>query len=104
MIKELNEGETTTIFGYIKSSQSFTTKNNLGVVKVKIADESGTIELSFFQAKSNRFILERTKAQFPVGAGIMVSGEVKLNKFNMQLTIDKPSYSIISDDILIIQI
>ena len=33
MIKELNEGETTTIFGYIKSSQAFTTKNNLGVVK-----------------------------------------------------------------------
>lgn len=99
MIKSLKEGETTTIFGYIKSSQTFTTKNNLGVVKVKIADESGAIELSFFQAKSNRFILERTKAQFPAGAGIMVSGEVKLNKFNMQLTIDKPSYSIIADDI-----
>ena len=98
-IKDLQDGETTTIFGYIKSTQSFTTKNNLGVIKVKIADETGTIELNFFQAKSNRFILERTKAQFPTGAGIMVSGEVKLNKYNMQKTIDKPTYSIIADDI-----
>ena len=98
-IKDLEEGKTTTIFGYIKSAQSFTTKNNLGVIKVKIADETGSLELNFFHAKSNRFVLERTKAQFPVGTGIMVSGEVKLNKYNMQKTIDKPSYSIIADDI-----
>ena len=98
-IKELEEGEKTTIFGFIKSTQSFTTKNNLGVIKVKIADETGAIELNFFQAKSNRFILERSKAQFPVGSGIMVSGEVKLNKYNMQKTIDKPTYSIIADDV-----
>lgn len=98
-IKELEEGSSTTIFGYIKSVQSFTTRNNLGVVKVKISDETGSIELNFFQAKSNRFILERTKAQFPVGAGIMVSGVVKLNKYNMQKTLDKPTYSIIADDI-----
>lgn len=98
-IKDLQEGSTTTIFGYIKSSQAFTTKNNLGVIKVKIADETGSIELNFFQAKSNRFILERTKSQFPTGVGIMVSGEVKLNKYNMQKTIEKPTYSIIADDI-----
>lgn len=98
-IKDLEEGSTTTIFGYIKSVQSFNTRNNLGVVKVKISDETGSIELNFFQAKSNRFILERTKAQFPTGAGIMVSGVVKLNKYNMQKTLDKPTYSIIAEDI-----
>lgn len=98
-IKDLQTGENTTVFGFIKSTQAFTTKNNLGVVKVAIADETGLMELNFFQAKSNRFILERTKQQFPVGAGIMVSGEVKLNKYNMQKTIDKPAYSIISDEI-----
>lgn len=98
-IKDLQEGSTTTIFGFIKSAQTFTTRNNLGVTKIKIADETGSIELNFFQAKANRFILERTKAQFPQGAGIMVSGEVKLNKYNMQKTLDKPTYSIIADDI-----
>ncbi|MGN0018467.1 MAG: ATP-dependent DNA helicase RecG [Candidatus Gastranaerophilaceae bacterium] len=99
MIKDLVEGENKTIFGYIKSVQSFTTKNNLGVIKVKICDESGSIELNFFQAKANRFILERTKSQFPIGAGIMVAGEVKLNKYNMKLTLEKTTYSIISDEI-----
>lgn len=100
LIKNLEEGQSTTIFGYIKSVSAFNTKNNLSVVKVKIADESGSIELSFFQAKANRFTIERTKAQFPVNAGIMVSGVVKLNKFDYKLTFDKPSYSIMSGEFL----
>ncbi|MGN1125753.1 MAG: ATP-dependent DNA helicase RecG [Candidatus Gastranaerophilaceae bacterium] len=99
LIKDIEEGESTTIFGYIKSVQSFVSKNNLGVIKVKITDESGSIELNFFQAKANRFVLERMKSQFPINVGIMVSGEVKFNKYNMQKTIDKPSYSIIANDV-----
>lgn len=100
LIKQLKEGENTTVFGYIKSVSAFNTKNNLSVVKVKIADETGNIELSFFNAKSNRFILERTKAQFPVNAGIMVSGTVKINNYDHKLTIDKPTYSIMTGEFL----
>ena len=90
----------TTIFGYVKSVSAFNTKNNLSVVKVKIADETGYIELGFFNAKANRFTLERTKSQFPVNAGIMVSGTVKLNNYDKKLTIDKPSYSIMTGEFL----
>ena len=97
-IKDIKEGETTTIFGYIKSSSAFVSKSNLGIIKVTVADESGNIELDFFQAKANRYVLERTKAQFPLNAKIMVSGTVKFNKFNMHLTVDKPTYSILNDD------
>lgn len=100
LIKQLREGENTTVFGYIKSVSAFNTRNNLSVVKVKIADETGNIELSFFNAKSNRFILERTKAQFPVNAGIMVSGTVKINNYDHKLTIDKPTYSIMTGEFL----
>lgn len=100
LIKNLKEGETTTVFGYIKSVSAFNSKNNLAVVKVKIADESGQIELGFFQAKANRFILERTKAQFPVNAGIMISGKVKLNNYDHKLTFDKPNYSIMTGEFL----
>lgn len=100
LIKNLQEGQSTTIFGYIKSVSAFTSKNNLSVVKVKIADETGFIELGFFQAKANRFILERTKSQFPQNAGIMVSGTVKLNNFDHKLTFDKPSYSIMTGEFL----
>ena len=57
LIRDLKEGTTTTVFGYIKSVSAFNTKNNLSVVKVTVADESGKFELNFFQSKSNRFNL-----------------------------------------------
>ena len=100
LIKNLKEGSTTTVFGYIKSVSSFNTKNNLSVIKVKVTDESGSFELSFFHAKSNRYMLERIKAQFPQNAGIMISGTVKRNNYNNQLTIDKPTYSIMTGEFL----
>lgn len=98
LIKKLKIDTNTTIFGYIKSTSAFVTKSNLSVLKVKIADESGSLELSFFYAKANRHMLERYKAQFPTGAGIMASGTVKLNSFDGRLTLDKPTYSIMSGD------
>lgn len=100
LIKNLREGETTTVFGYIKSVSAFNSKNKLSIVKVVIADESGKFELCFFNANSNRFMLERIKAQFPTNAGIMVSGVVKLNNYDKKLTIDKPSYSIMTGEFL----
>lgn len=98
LIRDLKEGQTTTVFGFIKSVSSFNTRNNLSVTKVVIADESGRFELSFFNAKGNRFLLERMKSQFPTNSGIMISGVVKMNNFNHQLTMDKPTYSIMSGE------
>lgn len=100
LIRALKEGENTTVFGYIKSVSAFNTKNNLSVIKVAVTDESGRLDLSFFQAKSNRFMLERVKAQFPVNAGIMLSGTVKRNKYDGKLTFDKPNYSIMTGEFL----
>lgn len=98
-IKDLEVGETTTIFGTIKSVEIFTTKNNLGVVKVKINDNSGSINLNFFASKANKYALERMKSQFPKSSGIMVSGLVKLNSYDGQLTLDKPTYSIMDYEV-----
>ena len=100
LIKNLKADTNVTIFGYIKSTQAFATKNNLSILKVKIMDESGSIEIGFFYKQANRHMLERYKAQFPAGAGIMLSGTVKLNSFDGRLTIDKPQYSILSGDFL----
>lgn len=99
-IRDLKEGMTTTIFGVIKSVEAFTTKNNLGVIKVRITDNTGSINLSFFASKSSKFVLERMKSQFPKGSGIMVSGVVKLNSYDGRLTLDKPTYSIMDDEAL----
>ena len=98
LIKQLKPDTNTTIFGQIKSAQGFVTRNNLSILKVKIADESGSLDLSFFYAKANRHLLERYKAQFPQGAGIMVSGTVKMSSFDGKLTLDKPQYSIMAGD------
>ena len=100
LIKNLKEGETTTVFGYITSVSAFNTRNNLSVVKVVVADESGKLELGFFQAKSNQFMLERIKSQFPKNAGIMISGKVKRNNYDNKLTFDKPNYSIITGEFI----
>ena len=100
LIKNLQEGQTTTVFGYIRSVSTFNTKNNLSITKVVVADESGKMELSFFNAKSNRYVLERMKAQFPKNAGIMLSGTVKRDNYTFGLTMDKPNYSIMSGEFM----
>ncbi len=99
-IRDLKEGVDTTIFGRIKSVEAFTTKSNLGVIKVRIADGSGSIYLNFFSAKSSKYVMERMKSNFPKNSGIMVSGTVKLNSYDGILTLDKPTYSIMDDEAL----
>ncbi len=99
-IRDLTPGETTTIFGTIRSVEAFTTKKDLGIIKVKINDGSGSLNLNFFASKSNKYALERMKSQFPKGSGIMVSGLVKINPYDGMPTLDKPTYSIMDNDIL----
>ena len=94
-ISNLKAGMTTTIFGYIKSTQAFTSKSGLGICKVQIKDETGSITLNFFMAKAGRYLLERVKSQFPKNSAIMVSGIVKVNSYDGKLTIDKPTYNLI---------
>ena len=98
MIKDLREGEDVTIFGTITALRSFNIKKNLTVLNVKISDESGSINLTFFFANSNRYVQERYKSQFPKGARIMLSGKVKFDKYNAEMTIQKPEYQIVDGD------
>ena len=100
LIRNLKEGETTTVFGYITSVSAFNTRNKLSVIKVTVADESDKVDLSFFQAKSNQFMLQRIKSQFPKNAGIMISGKVKRSSYDNKLTFDKPNYSIMTGEFI----
>lgn len=99
-IRDLEEGQTTTVFGHIKSVESFVTPKGLGVIKVRISDETGSIGLSFFYAKSSRFSLARIKQLFPKGAGIIISGTVKINSYDGRYTLDNTTHSIMSEDFL----
>jgi len=99
-IRDLKEGMDTTIFGTIRGVEAFTTKNNLGVIKVRISDNTGRINLNFFASKSSKYVMERMKSQFPKGSGIMVSGTAKFNSYDGMMTLDKPTYSIMDDEVL----
>lgn len=100
LISALKEGETTTVFGYINSISIYNSAKGLSITKVGIKDESGKLDLTFFNAKANKFVQERMRSQFPKGAGIMLSGTVKRDGYTNKLTFDKPSYSIMTGEFL----
>lgn len=97
-IKDLKEGMSVTIFGKITSIKAFTTKNNLSIVNVKITDETSSLDLNFFYQKSNRYMIERYKSQFPKDASIIVSGSVKKDNYTGKFTIDKPQYQLVNNE------
>ena len=98
LIKMLKEGQNVTIYGKISSLKTFTTRNNLTIIKVIVSDESGNLELNYFYSKLNRYSIERYKAQFPKNSGIIVSGMVKKDNYTGMLTIDKPQHQILTED------
>jgi len=103
LISQLKEGESTTIFGYISSVSIYNSKKGLSITKVIVKDESGKLELTFFNAKANKFMQERMRSQFPQNAGIMLSGTVKKDSYTNKLTMDKPTYSIMTGEFLTAQ-
>ena len=100
LISKLREGETTTVFGYIRSVSIYNSAKGLSITKVSVQDESGKLDLTFFNAKANKFVQERMRSQFPKNAGIMLSGTVKRDSYTNKLTIDKPAYSIMTGEFL----
>lgn len=101
LIKNLKDSQNVTIYGKISSLKTFTTKNNLTIIKVNIEDESASLELNFFYSKINRYSIERYKNQFPVNSYIVVSGMSKFDKYSGKMTIDKPQYQIVSESTII---
>lgn len=100
LIRNLKEGETTTVFGYITGVSCYNTQKGLSITKVQISDESGKLELTFFNAKANKFVQERMRSQFPKNASIMLSGTVKKDNYTNRPTFDKPSYSIMTGEFM----
>ena len=100
LISQLKEGETTTVFGYIKTVSIYNSPKGLAITKVGVQDESGRLDLTFFSAKANKFVQERMRSQFPKNAGIMLSGTVKRDSYTNKLTFDKPTYSIMTGEFL----
>ncbi|MDJ0626154.1 MAG: ATP-dependent DNA helicase RecG [Candidatus Caenarcaniphilales bacterium] len=85
LIKDLTLGEDATIVGVVKKVNAFQSpKNpNLSILNAQINDPTGSINLSKFVAgRSNRYLLEQYKKQFPLNSLVMVSGRVQKDKGN----------------------
>ena len=100
LIKDLNVGEDVTIFGTITGLSHYNTKKQLTVLHVGISDGTGYINITFFYAKVNRFMMERYKSQFPVDSHIMISGKVKFDNYTKELTLTNTEHQIVDGDFL----
>ncbi|MBQ2645237.1 ATP-dependent DNA helicase RecG, partial [bacterium] len=98
MIKNLIEGEDVTVFGTITKVKSYNTNKKLTIIKITVSDETDSLDLTFFYANTNRYMLERYKNQFPQGASIMLSGKVRTDNYTNKKTISKPEYQIVDGD------
>ena len=98
LIKDIKEGANVTVIGTIKTISAYNTRNNLGIIKLSVNDETGIIKLNFFYAKANKFLLERYKSQFIKGSNIIISGKAKIDKYSGTYTIDKPEYQVLSGE------
>ncbi len=98
-IKDLQEKEFATIIGIIASSTAFTSpKSNISILTVNIKDLTGTIPyVRFVGGKSNKYLLERMKSQYPKDALIMISGMVELDKMRHKLCFKTAQIEILSN-------
>ncbi len=97
-IKNLEVGNSVCVFGTIKKADCHTTANKLAIFKLTIGDSSGNIVIPMFYKVQNRRMLEHYKSQYPVGAGVIAYGTVKVDKFSGLLTLDKPQMQVITSD------
>ena len=98
-IADLKVDDEVTIYATVKSVNAFNTKKNLTVLNVTLQDSTGSITITYFYAKVNRYRLESYKKQFPLGASLMMSGKVKRDNYTGLLTLDNPQHQAISVDI-----
>ncbi len=96
-IAELSPGQEVTVIGAIKSVNAYNAKNKpVSIVSITVADETGTVQASWFYGKSNRALLESYKGRFVKGADVMLSGRVKVDSYKRMFTIDRPQVEILS--------
>ena len=88
-IRELKPGMEVTIFGTIRSVGAFQSrKGNVSIVTIIINDGTGNISITrFVGGKSNRYLMERYKSQYPKGAQVLVSGVTEKEKMSNKLTL-----------------
>lgn len=97
-IRQLKPGMEVTIFGTIRSIGAFQSRRgNVSVLNIAINDETGTILITrFVGGKSNKYLLERYKTQYPKGSQVLASGVVERDQFSNRLCLKNAEIEIIA--------
>jgi ATP-dependent DNA helicase RecG len=87
MIKQLRAGQEATIFGTIRSVGAFQSRTgNVSILNISIGDGTGTVGVTrFIGGRSNKYLLERYRNQYPKNAPVIVSGTVEVDRFKHRL-------------------
>jgi len=88
-ISSLRPEQEVTIIGIIKSVSAFQSpKSKISILTVVITDGTGSIAITrFIGGKSNKFLLDRYKDQYPKGCQVMASGIVERDKHYNRYTL-----------------
>lgn len=97
-IKDLQIGQEVTIFGSIRSVSAYQSKRgNMSILSTIISDGTGSIlVIRFVGGKSNKYLLDRYKAQHPKGAQVLASGVVERDEFSHKLKLKNAEVEILS--------
>jgi ATP-dependent DNA helicase RecG len=88
-ICELQPGQEVTILGVIRSVGAFQSKRgNLSILTIVVSDGTGSVNLTrFIGGKSNKYLLDRYKDQFPKGCQVLASGIVERDQFGKRFSL-----------------
>ncbi|HEY9715047.1 MAG TPA: ATP-dependent DNA helicase RecG, partial [Chroococcales cyanobacterium] len=98
LIKNLEVGMEVSIFGNIRSVGAFQSKRgNVSIINILIHDNTGSITVTrFIGGRSNKFLLDRYKNQFPKGAQVIASGVVERDGYSNKLILKNAEVEVLS--------
>ncbi len=98
LIRDLQEGQEVSIFGFIRTVNAYQSRNrNVSILTVTISDNTGIITITkFVGGKSNKYLLDRLKEQYPKGAQVLASGIVELDQYKGKLALKNSEVEILS--------
>lgn len=98
-ISDCKVGQLVTIWGAIKEVTCFTPPNNknITIMSITVTDGTGRCKASWFYGKANKFMQEQYKKRFPVGAQVLLSGEIKWDKFSKRIAVDRPEIEVLGE-------
>jgi ATP-dependent DNA helicase RecG len=96
-IAELKPGMEVTIFGTIRSVGAFQARRgNVSVLSITINDGTGSLSVTrFVGGRSNKYLMERYRRQYPKSAQVLASGIVERDHFTNRLTLKNAELEIL---------